>query len=258
MKIAICQFEIQYLQYQENLRRAKQMIHEAAQNQAACIVFPEMSFTGFSMDTQQTALYGDAACDAVRQCAIQEQIAIGFGWVRMAANGLGENHYAFIDCNGKWILDYIKIHPFSYAQEDRFFNGGTNLPTAFLDSLSFQCAICYDLRFPELFRIHAKHICAAFVPANWPAKRSEHWRALLTARAIENQMYIIGINCVGVQDGQFYDGNSMVIAPDGTVICDCKSQEGVFYAELHPHKVRTLRKSFPALHDMRPDLYKKL
>lgn len=258
MKIAVCQLNIQYLGYEENINRAEKFICEAARNHAEIIVFPEMSFTGFSMETAKTSLVGNNACDEMQKIAVRKQIGIGFGWVRSTENGLAENHYSFINKAGEMILDYIKIHPFSYAKENDFFQAGTSLPTASLCGLPFMSVICYDLRFPELFRLRAKTVCAAFVPANWPAKRSSHWKALLQARAIENQMYIIGVNCVGEQDGLVYSGDSMILAPDGTILCDCRSDEGLFYADILQETVLTAREGFPALRDMREELYLKL
>ncbi|MBQ8688432.1 MAG: carbon-nitrogen family hydrolase [Ruminococcus sp.] len=258
MRIALCQLNIEYLRYEKNIIRAEHFICEAARNHADCIVFPEMSFTGYSMDTAIISRWGKDACIAMQEIAVKAQIAIGFGWVCSAENRLAENHYSFIDRTGKMILDYVKIHPFSYAKENCFYQGGTSLPTADLCEIPFMNAICYDLRFPELFRILAKEVYAAFVPANWPAKRFSHWKTLLQARAIENQMYLIGINCVGDQDGILYSGGSMVIAPDGTILCDCKNDEGLFFTDISRDAVLTARESFPALRDMREELYKKL
>jgi predicted amidohydrolase len=258
MKIAICQSEIQYLNVQENLRYAMEQIHEASLHHAACIVFPEMSFTGFSMDAVQSASYGLQTCQQMQQCAVHEKIMIGFGWVQLAENGQGENHYSFVDHYGNLILDYIKIHPFSYAQEDQYFRAGTSLPYVQNDPIPFFCAICYDLRFPELFRLRARETNLVFVPANWPEQRIAQWQALLVARAIENQMYVIGVNCTGTQDGTVYTGHSMAVAPDGQILCDCHHLAGIYYTEVYPEKVLEVRKKFPVLSDIRPDLYQKL
>ncbi len=259
IKIAVCQSEIVYLQTSKNLAYARKKIQEAAAHGAGCIVFPEMSFTGFSMETTITSASSAETMRIMQECAICEKIVIGFGWTAMTTDGMAENHYAFIGKNGEVLLDYVKIHPFSYADEDSFFRGGTSLPTAILyEGLPFACIICYDLRFPELLRSCVPTVRAAFVPANWPAKRAIHWKTLLRARAIENQMYIIGVNCVGEQDGLLYSGDSMVIAPDGTILCDCKDAAGLFYAEISTEEVDAVRRAFPALRDRKPDLYPTL
>lgn len=258
MKVAICQSDIRFLDYMYNLKYAEKAISEAAENNADCIVFPEMSFTGFSMDTDITSGYGISSLKKIKQLAKSENIAIGFGWVKSDSDGLAQNHYSFISTDGTVLLDYIKIHPFSYAGENLYFKGGTSLPTASINDIKFQCAICYDLRFPEIFRINTGNIHAVFIPANWPQKRSEHWKALLKARAIENQVYIVGVNCTGTQDDLVYSGDSCVIAPDGSVICYCGHEAGIYYADIDADIVNKTRESFPVLNDIRKNLYETL
>lgn len=258
MRFAICQSEIKYLDFEHNLKYAEKAIHEAACNDADCIVFPEMSFTGFSMNTELTSKYSTVSLKAIKSFAITYNITIGFGWTEMQSDNLSYNHYSFISSNGDVILDYIKIHPFSYAGENLYFKGGTSLPYASMFDLDFQCAICYDLRFPEIFRINPDKIQAVIVPANWPEKRLQHWKILIQARAIENQIYIIGVNCTGIQDGLLYSGGSMVVSPDGSIICDCGNEPGIYYADVNPMDVKNIRKEFPVLNDIRKELYNNL
>lgn len=258
MKIAICQSHIRYLDFDYNIKYAKNAIYAAANKKAECIFFPEMSFTGFSMNTLLTSAYAEASLDAVKNFSAENNITIGFGWTEMCEDYLARNHYSLISPCGGIIIDYIKIHPFSYAGENRYFKGGTSLPIADIRDMRIQCTICYDLRFPELFRINAENIHAVIVPANWPAKRLQHWSTLLKARAIENQIYIIGVNCIGVQNGLLYSGGSAIISPDGAIISDCGINDGVYYADICPENVTKIRKDFPVLKDIRCELYKSL
>ncbi len=258
MKLAICQSEIKYLDFEYNLQHAQKAIHEAACNKADCIVFPEMSFTGFSMNTKITSRYSNASLESMKSFAAADNITIGFGWTEMQSDNVSYNHYSFISSNGDIILDYIKIHPFSYAGEDLYFKGGTSLPHSSMFNVDFQCAICYDLRFPEIFRINPDKIQAVIIPANWPEKRLQHWKVLLQARAIENQVYIIGVNCTGVQDGLLYSGGSMAISPDGSIICNCGDKPGLYYTDIDPLNVKNIRKNFPVLNDIRKELYNNL
>ena len=114
--------------------------------------------------------------------------------------------------------------------------------------------ICYDLRFPELFRAVSDKVSAVIIPANWPAKRSKHWKTLLQARAIENQVYILAVNCQGDMNGQYYSGDSCIINPNGDILDSLSDCEGVIHFDL-PDDVEQYRNSFPVLKDRRPKLY---
>ena len=152
MKIAIAQAEIIFEQPEENLANAAAWIAQAAAAQADCIVFPEMSFTGFSMQVEKIAGYAPKIHEKMRQLAVQCGIAIGYGWTSQEQHGKGENHYTLLDKNGGVLSDYVKIHPFSYGGEDRFYHSGEKLTSAVLGEFSVGTLICYDLRFPEVFR----------------------------------------------------------------------------------------------------------
>lgn len=117
--------------------------------------------------------------------------------------------------------------------------------------------LCYDLRFPEIFQIASKKADVILVPANWPEARTEHWKCLLRARAIENQVYIFGINCVGKNNGLNYSGHSCIIDPNGKVLEELSDREGVLSFELK-NDVKKIRDGFPVKRDRREDLYSRL
>src|SRR5690606_11450688 len=107
-----------------------------------------------------------------------------------------------VDPSGTEQSAYRKIHPFSLGREDRIFEGGDAVETAAVEGFTLQTTVCYDLRFPELFRAGMRRGADLFaVPANWPRTRREHWDVLLRARAIENQAVVAGVNCTGEQWG---------------------------------------------------------
>ena len=114
------------------------------------------------------------------------------------------------------------------------------------------------MRFPELFSGICREgkVKAVVIPANWPAERSEHWKVLTRARAIENQIYIFAVNCVGEMNGLYYSGNSCVIAPDGEIIVCSDGREELIFAETDFSYADRLRKSFPVKNDRRTELYK--
>ena len=217
-----------------------------------------MSFTGFNMDTHSSIAAGLDTVPWMQKLATTGQCYLGFGWVKATKSGKAENHYSIVAPDGSLFFDMVKLHPFSYAQEDQFFEKGNALPTCEIDGTRFGCLICYDLRFPEVFSALAPKTDCILVPANWPERRKLHWCSLLTARAIENQVYVAGINCVGTQDGLHYSGDSRFIAPDGTILQDCRSASGCFVCDLSAKTVAETRQAFPTQKDRRPDFYRSI
>lgn len=254
MKFAICQQKIQYEHKDTNLSNAEKFIKDSAHQGADIILFPEMSFTGFSMNTSLTGEEDYGTVDAMKELALHEKIAIGFGWVKGKNNC--ENHYTVIDDKGYMIADYVKIHPFSFSGEDKFFRGGDTPCTFSYKGITFGIAICYDLRFPEIFRKESGRAHVIIVPANWPKKRREHWRTLLRARAIENQVYIIGVNCVGSQQGLEYSGDSAVIDANGCIKLELDEMSQMQFLDI-TDDVDEIRSGFPVLPDRRYELYAK-
>lgn len=257
MKIAIAQTEIMFEQPEENLANAAAWIAQAALAQADCVVFPEMSFTGFSMQVEKIAGYAPKIHEKMRQLAVQCGIAIGYGWTSQEQHGKGENHYTLLDKNGGVLSDYVKIHPFSYGGEDRFYHSGEKLTSAVLGEFSVGTLICYDLRFPEVFRAAAQKNRLLLVPANWLHQRTAHWRILLRARAIENQVYVLGVNCVGRQQSYTFDGQSCLVNPEGELLCTCGGEKQLVYVTI-ADDTEQFRQAFPTCRDVKISLYRKL
>lgn len=255
MKIALCQMDIVWEDKQENIKKAEAFIHQSQQQGASVILFPEMSLTGFSMQTEVTKEKNGETVKCFMEFAKRYETAIGIGWVKEAKEK-AENHYTMIDKNGQVISDYIKIHPFSYSGEHEKFNSGNTIVSFNLNGVMFGNFICYDLRFPEIFQISSKKNHVIILPANWPESRREHWRTLLKARAIENQVYIIGINCVGKQRELSYSGDSCVINPNGDVIVEESGTEKLIICKIEDD-VETYRSRFPMKKDRQEELYLK-
>ena len=188
-------------------------------------------------------------------------MAVGIGWVKDVGK-FCENRYSIVTPEGE-ILEYTKLHPFSYSGEDRYFQGGTVLPVCEYRGYHLGVQICYDLRFPETFQALSRQADLILVPANWPGRRREHWISLLQARAIENQCYIAGVNCVGDMDGQTYTGDSRLYGPDG-MLCsgeiltpaDAQPGECAFIYEIDD-QVKKVRTQFPVKKDRRDALYRQ-
>jgi predicted amidohydrolase len=267
VKIAVCQLAIRYEQKEENLARGCDFIREASAKGAEMILFPEMSFTGFSMNTERTGekIHAGSAYEAetvarMQNMAQKEQIAIGFGWVERGHHSsqaafMAQNHYTMVNEEGMVIGDYIKIHPFGYAGENQYFMAGAQPCTFWYRGICFGITICYDLRFPELYQELSKQAHVILVPANWPESRSAHWKALLLARAIENQSYVIGVNCCGRQKELWYSGNTSLITPRGEIAFELQRGEELWICELSDD-VEQVRKEFPVKMDRRPEIYR--
>jgi predicted amidohydrolase len=155
--------------------------------------------------------------------------------------------------DGSEIAAYRKIHPFSYGGEDRIFSRGNEIVTVDLGAWVVQPTICYDLRFPELYRAGSQrgaHLI--LVQANWPKARQAHWETLLRARAIENQAYAAGVNCTGTQGSLDFAGGSAIISPTGETLAAGDASECLVRARIDLDFCKQWRKQFPALRDRRP------
>jgi predicted amidohydrolase len=146
---------------------------------------------------------------------------------------------------------YAKIHPFSYAREHERFAAGDVHVTVDVEGVRVSLFVCYDLRFADEFWALAHDTDCYLVVANWPESRREHWRALLVARAIENQAYVVGVNRVGQGGGLDYVGDSRIVDPLGDVLAEATGEEAVLIADLDPASVTEVRAKFPFLADRR-------
>jgi predicted amidohydrolase len=152
--------------------------------------------------------------------------------------------------SGECISVYRKIHPIPALREDQFHLPGKAEESLALNSFKFTPAICYDLRFPELFRDGLSLGSNLFVVLGcWPKSRIEHWVTLLKARAIENQAYVIGVNRVGNDRELEYGGRSMIVSPTGEVLADASDETTVIQSTIEETKVREWRNSFPAVQE---------
>lgn len=256
MKIAFCQQEIVFEDKNENIKRICNFVEKAKNANAEVIFFPEMSFTGFSMNIKKTAEKSDDNISIIKNLAVNNCIYIGFGWVNSILDK-AENHYSVVSPKGDFICDYIKIHPFSYADEDKFFVDGDRLVFFNINDVKFSVFICYDLRFPEIFQSVSNKVDVIVIAANWPKKRREHWKTLLKARAIENQCYTIGVNCFGIQKNIFYSGDSCVYNPNGEIICFSEEKEDMVIFDFF-NDTEKYRKIFPVKGDRKNEFYKKI
>ena len=256
MKVALAQTQIEWENKNANYDVAKRYITNAKKEKVDLIFFPEMSFTGFSMNIKATAENNFETIKRIKEFSKSYSMSIGFGWVKKRGE-YAENHYTVIDKMGDVLSDYIKVHPFSYSGEDSFFKAGDDVKVFEYQGMKLTTLICYDLRFPELFQVASREADVIVVPANWPQERSEHWKILLKARAIENQCYVLGVNCVGNMGRYTYSGDSLAISPEGRVMDMLSNMEGLVIVEIGDG-VTKLRREFPVKRDRKWKLYKTM
>jgi predicted amidohydrolase len=253
MRAALIQMDIAWESIGENHERAEELVGRAAGNGCDLAVLPEMFTTGFTMNL--SAVEGaekNTTAAFLSSLSIKHGISLLGGFpVRPPGGGKGRNIAQAYDRQGQLLATYTKIHPFSLAGEDKVFEAGDTVPVFHIDETPASIFICYDLRFPELFRKIAPSVEAVFVIANWPASRLEHWMSLLKARAIENQCFVLGLNRTGTDgNGIHYSGSSAVFGPSGEAVCSAGNGEEILVADIDPADVRLTRMKFPFLHDM--------
>jgi predicted amidohydrolase len=257
MKVAAIQHDIVWEDAERTRKNVAPLIAQAAAAGARLIVLTEMYATGFSMQPERIAEHPGAANEQFLVDQAREHGSYLVGsiaqWDRV--DGRARNVAVVAQPSGE-VQRYAKIHPFSYAGEDKHYAAGTQFLTVDVvangESLRVSPFVCYDLRFADEFWARAELTDVYVVPANWPEPRREHWRTLLRARAIENQAYMVGVNRVGTVKTDHYVGDSAIVDPAGLVLVEASMGETVLVADVTAERVANVRKRFPFLADRRP------
>lgn len=254
MEVRLVQLDIAWEDRGENYRRAGAMLDAAPPPRGSLVVLPEMFATGFSLSPEKTAEAADGpTARFVSGLAVSRGVFVIAGFVEQADTGRGWNRAITVNPRGEVVSRYSKIHPFTMGGEKACIDGGNDVLVMDLGGARVSPFVCYDLRFPEIFRAAVRRGAEVMVViANWPAPRESHWVTLLTARAIENQAYVLGVNRCGRDPNVPYPGRSLVIDPRGTIIADGGGAAGVVSATLDLAELRQRRKEFPVLADMHP------
>ncbi len=255
VRVACCQFEIAWEAKAVNYRRVDELVATATLASGSLLLLPEMFATGFTMRADAVAepVDGPTAqylADLARRYAIFVQAGVV---VREGAGTRPRNEALVFAPDGRLVARYAKVHLFSFAGEPGHYAPGESPVQFSWQEMGVAPAICYDLRFPELFRMAvSRGMELATVIACWPAAREEHWLALLRARAIENQCYVAAVNrCGSDPSGLAYSGRSQIIDPRGTILADAGTDEGVIQADVDLEALRRYREEFSAVKDMR-------
>jgi len=252
MIVAGIQHDIIWERPAENFSRLAPMIERAAAAGARLVVLTEMYATGFSMKTDRIAepIDGPSARFLVEQARAHDVWVCASVPERAQPSARPFNQLVLAAPEGS-ARRYAKIHPFTFGREHEHYAAGKDFLTVDIEGTRCTFFVCYDLRFADEFWALAERTDCYVLPANWPAARREHWMALLRARAIENQAYVVGVNRVGDGGRLHYCGDSMIIDPFGEIVAQASDTETIITANVDPDRVRAIRAEYPFLQDRR-------
>jgi omega-amidase len=262
MKIAVAQISCSLGDPKANLLKLSDFSRRARDTGAELIVFPEMTDTGYSMPVinAHANSWTTGFVPGLQEIARELSIRIVCGVSEREGTDV-YNSQIFVDQRGEIVAKYRKIHLYAVApvEEQKCFTPGAAFTTFALGDLRFGFSICYDLRFPEMYRklVVEQRVGAFVISSAWPFPRIEHFRTLAEARAIENQCYVIASNRVGKDDDLWFCGSSAIIDPRGVVIAAASAdREELIQADLCEELVRSVRKRVGSLAHRRDDLYR--
>jgi omega-amidase len=256
MTVHACQLDIIWENKLENFKRVGSLLRKHKILPKSLIILPEMFATGFSMNAQNIAEPNNGLTTSfLRLLARKHRAYIVGGLVYRGAGHKAFNQAVCLAPSGKSVGRYDKLHLFSPGGESAHYSAGNHITMFRWADLKVAVFICYDLRFPEVFRMASSRGAQVMVViANWPHKRHAHWLSLLRARAIENQAYVIGVNRCGSDPKLRYAGGSLIVDPHGNTVASAGRQESVLSAKLDSATLSQWRSGFPVLKDIRADI----
>ncbi len=265
MKVAAIQHDIEWEDGAATRKRLAPMIAQAARAQARLIALTEMYATGFSMHPERIAEDEGGPNEQFLIDQAREHDAWLVGSIAQRSENGRPRNVAVLAAPDGTVYRYAKIHPFSYAGEHERYDAGSELVTVDVEGLRVSLFVCYDLRFADEFWRVGPGTDLYVVVANWPEPRREHWRALLRARAIENQAYVLGVNRIGAATSRAgaatsragaarslnHVGDSAIIDPLGRTLAEASIGEAVLVADVSAQQVAEVRETLPFLRDRR-------
>ena len=260
MKVAVIQMDVTIGEPEANRERALARMNEAVSgaDKPDVVVLPEMWNTGYSLENIEDIAddEGEPTRALMAEFAAKHGVNVVAGSVATKTEDGVKNTILVFDRSGRQTADYSKIHLFRLMEEEKYLKQGAAIGKLSVDGAPAGMMVCYDIRFPELTRkLALEGAKVLFVPAQWPKPRLHHWRTLLLARAIENQMFVVACNRVGVSRGTEFFGNSMIISPWGDILAEGGEEETILSADLDLAEVDRVRGTIPVFLDRRPELY---
>lgn len=254
MRAHLIQLDIAWEDKAPNHQRVRALAAGAGISRGDLVLLPEMFDTGFSLNVERTGVDPERSIAFLCDLAREHGATVVGGITTVGDDGRARNRAIVAGPDARVVASYDKVHPFSFGREPERFTGGTEVVTFRWgdhdDALCVCPTVCYDLRFPELFRAGLARGAEAFlVIANWPSTRDAHWRTLLVARAIENQAWVLGVNRCGTDPHLSYSGGTIAVDPKGSVAGELDGEEGVLSVNVSRAAVSAWRREFPAWQD---------
>lgn len=258
LKVALAQIDINFANPQANFQRVSEFVEQAADQHADVVVFPEMWNTGYALPQldQLADQNGSQTQQLFANLAKKYQINIVGGSVATARDGQYYNtNYVFND-QGQLVSTYDKVHLFGLMNEGEYITAGDQENHYELAGVPSAGIICYDLRFPEWIRTNFESGAQIlYIVAEWPDVRVPQWEALVKARAIENQAFVVAVNRVGSDPNNHFNGHSLAVDPLGNVLASSGEEQSLTLAELDFTSIPGVRGQIPVFADRRVDLY---
>ena len=256
MNVYGCQFNVCWEDKPSNFQIVARMIQELKPLPGSLVALPELFATGFSMNTEEIAETTDGPTAAFLSRTARENNIWLVGGVAIRNGDQKPGNQALVfNPQGERVIEYTKMRPFSPGGEHKAYRAGERHTTFKWQGITAGVLICYDLRFPELFRAALSHGEAPpelfLVMASWPESRAAQWVRLLQARAIENQAYVLGVNRVGTDPLYAYPGRSIFVNPQGDIVSDAGDQAGWAQGTIDLSSLVRYRDKLPFLRDYR-------
>lgn len=258
LKISLGQIDVKLGQPEKNLATVESMVAEASERETDLILFPELWSSGYDLEnaSQYATAFDQGIFAETANLARKYGLSILGSCLSLKEEGHFGNTAVYFDDTGRLLGTYTKIHLFRLMVEDQYLSPGEQLTIVDTVWGRVGLAICYDLRFPEIFRAYAlAGAKIVLLPAQWPYPRLLHWQTLLRARAIENQMFIVACNRVGVTGDTTFCGHSTIIDPWGEIIVEGNDAPALLSGVVDLNRVDEVRAKNPILSDRRPDAY---
>lgn len=256
--IALAQFDVALGDPEANLATVAAYSAEAARRGADVLILPELWSTAYDLGNaaRHAAPVGAGAVADLSALAQTHSLTVIGSTLTVLGTEQFGNTATVVLPDGSVAASYSKLHLFRLMREEQFLTAGDAAVTVDLPWGRCGVAICYDLRFPELFRhyaLHGAHI--VFLPSEWPHPRLAHWRILQRARAIENQLFVVSCNRIGRTGEDLFCGHSAIIDPWGEAVVEAGEEAGLYSAEVDLALVDTIRRKIPIFADRRRDIY---